>query len=291
MTRSIDHVVLPVNSLADATETLRALGFTVTPRARHPWGTANCLVQFDGVFLEYLEVADESDFPQSLGANAFSFAHFNRDWLNRLGEGASMLVLTGTDAAGDRAAFEKAGLRVYDAFDFERTATLPDGDTRKVAFSLTFIGDPGLPDIGFFTCQHHFPENFWKPDYQRHENTAADLAGVVIVADAPARHTAFLAAFAGQDAARPTRFGFEIAAGRHTISILTPAGYEALYGASTHRLVPGSATIAAIRIRVKDETAVAACLKKAGIAAERRGGGRIIDAKDCHGCAMVFEHS
>ncbi|HAJ21602.1 MAG TPA: hypothetical protein DCL95_16335, partial [Rhodospirillaceae bacterium] len=52
--RGLDHLVLAVTALNDARETYTQLGFTLTPRAEHSWGTANQLVQLQGSFLEVL---------------------------------------------------------------------------------------------------------------------------------------------------------------------------------------------------------------------------------------------
>lgn len=289
MARSIDHIVLPVDSLARASKTMQDMGFSVTPRAQHPWGTANRLVQFDGVFLEFVEIADETAFPESLPSTAFSFAHYNRDWHERHGEGAAMLVLTSEGAATDRAIFQSSGLTVHDPFDFERVATLPDGTQKKVAFSLTFVSDPRLPDIGFFTCDHHYPENFWKPDYQHHDNGANDLAGIVIVADEPSDHHVMMSAFIGERDMRSTSFGIEIDAQRHRISILTPIGFERLFGVPYQRASLGEATIAAIRILVDDLSDMAKRLRQLGIEAISHNNMLVAPSGRCHGCLMIFE--
>ena len=52
MTRGIDHLVLAVRDLEKARTFYQRLGFTLTPRAQHPWGTANHLAQLNGCFLE-----------------------------------------------------------------------------------------------------------------------------------------------------------------------------------------------------------------------------------------------
>lgn len=295
LARSIDHIVLPVDSLAGAARTMQDLGFSVTPRAEHPWGTANRLVQFDGVFLEYVEIANEAAFPQSLPPTAFSFAHYNRDWHRKHGEGAAMLVLTSEGAARDRATFlnigQNSGLTVHDPFDFERVATLPDGEQRKVAFSLTFVSHPELPEIGFFTCDHHYPENFWKPDYQRHDNGAYDLAGIVIVADEPSDHHVMMSSFIGERDMRSTSFGIEIDAQRHRISMLTPIGFERLYGVASDRAGLGTATIAAMRILVRDLQSIAGRLHDLGIEAKTHNNRLIVPSGQCHGCALIFEQN
>lgn len=291
MSRAIDHIVLPVADLDGAAATLGRLGFTVTPRADHPWGTANRLVQFDGVFLEYLAIADPAAFPPASSGAAFDFARFNRDWLDRFGEGASMLVLTSTDAGADRAAFLKAGLHVHDPFSFERTATLPGGDTATVAFSLTFVSDPALPDIGFFTCRHHNPEHFWKPQFQTHANGAADLAGLVVVAENPADHQILFSGFIGERDIRSTGLGIDIAAGRHTVSVMTPVAYRQRYGDTYHRLESDRSTIAAIRLRVADLAAVADRLAAAGFDAQAHHQTVVAPSRQCHGCALIFEQA
>ena len=80
---------------------------------------------------------------------------------------------------------------------FEREGKRPDGSPVKVGFSLAFAEDKLAPDIHFATCQQHYPENFWNPAFQKHANGVAGVAGVVMVADDPARHRDFMLAFTG----------------------------------------------------------------------------------------------
>ena len=79
--RGIDHLVLAGRDLEAMRTHYAGLGFTLTPPARHPFGTANSLVQFDRCFLELLTVADPTAIPEPT-AGRFSFAAFNRDFLN-----------------------------------------------------------------------------------------------------------------------------------------------------------------------------------------------------------------
>ena len=112
----------------------------------------------------------------------FSFGAFNRDFLARA-QGLSMLVLEGRDSAAEAAAFRAAGIGDFDLFNFERDAKRPDGTPTKVGFTLAFARDVQAPDIGYFTCQQHYPENFWNPAFQQHANGAIGIAGIVLVAD------------------------------------------------------------------------------------------------------------
>lgn len=225
--RGIDHLVLCGRDLAAMRDNYAALGFTLTPEARHPFGTGNRLVQLEGCFLELLSVVEPERIGPA-GAERFSFAAFNRDFLRR-GEGMSMLVLDSDDARADVAAFRDRGLRTYEPFDFERKARLPNGDEVTVGFSLAFATDPGMPGIAFFTCQQHAPEHFWKPQYQRHANRALTILDVSLVAERPEEHAAFLSAFAG---VRPEAVagGITLRTARGNISCITPAAFAQCFG-------------------------------------------------------------
>jgi hypothetical protein len=226
--RAIDHVVVAVADLDREARQLEALGFTLTPRAQHPWGTANRLAQFPNrTFIELLEI----DRPHLLFEHAagetpprFSFGAFNRDFLARA-EGMSMLVLASRDAAADTARFRDAGLPTFAPFEFERQARLPDDSTVRVAFSLAFTSLAGAPRAGLFTCHNHTPEAFWKPDYQVHGNGAEGIFEVILVAADPAATAPSLAAFSGGTVAAAGD-GAVVTCGPQRLRVLTPAAYR-----------------------------------------------------------------
>lgn len=200
--RPFDHIVVAVPDLDAAAATYEALGFTLTPRARHEdrMGTSNRLAQFAGRnFIELLEV----DRPDRLAPHDFartppffSFGDHNRRAV-ATGEGMSMLVFAGDDARADIAAFEAAGVPTYAPFDFERLARLPDGQAATVSFSLAFATSPDMPEIAFFVCQNRAPQHLWKPAFQDHANGAQGLQAVYLASSAPARDAAFVSALFG----------------------------------------------------------------------------------------------
>lgn len=194
--RDIDHVVVMTSDLESARAGWEQLGFTTTPRAVHPFGTANSLIQLQGNFVELLEIDDPERIPPA-AERFFSFADHNRDFLKANGEGGSMLVLTSADRDADRAGWIDRGLQAYEPVDFERTARLPDGQETRVAFSLAFTGDPSVTGLGFFVCQQHTPEAFWKPDYQRHRNGAQRITAVTLAAPEPEAARSFLEGYSG----------------------------------------------------------------------------------------------
>ena len=247
MVRGLDHLVVAVNDHEAAGRAFEAHGFTVSPENRHPWGTANRLVQLDGFFIELLSIADPAHIPEAEG-KTFSFGAFNRDFLKKR-EGASMLVLESTDPAQDRRDFEKAGLDMFEPFSFERIANLADGSTAKVAFDLTILHDPLSPKIGYFTCHNRYPENFWKPAFQSHENGAESVQAVYLLAGDPSDHHEFLGGFSGQREMRATSLGLELETPRGKISVLNPTAYRALVGEDAAKAVPGELPlIAALEI-------------------------------------------
>lgn len=194
--RDIDHIVVMTRDLAAAQAAWSTCGFTCTPRAVHPFGTANSLIQLQGNFVELLEIDDEARIHRGEG-DRFSFAAHNLDFLSTRGEGMSMLVLASNNRDGDLADWRSQGLRTYDPFDFERQARQPDGSSQRVAFSLAFATDPSLDGLAFFTCQQHTPSVFWKPDYQTHANGARRIASVTVSAPDPEAADGFLQKFSG----------------------------------------------------------------------------------------------
>lgn len=285
MRRGIDHLVLPVRDLAAARSLYERLGFTLTPVARHPWGTENSLVQMDGAFLELLAVADPAGI-EDPGPGRFSFGAFNRDFVAR-GEGISMLVLDSDDEAADRADFAARGLPVYEPFRFERQARRPDGSQRTVAFSLTFTSDPAIPAAGFFTCRQHFPENFWNPALQGHANGVTAVAAAVMVALEPAAPASFLSAFAGAPA-RPVDGGFSIATARGRVDVLEPGAFATLHGAQTLPADVTTPRLVACHLAVRDRAAVARRLTAVGVPAAEQPAGLMVGPSVAFGAALVF---
>jgi len=227
MPRGLDHIVHAVRDLDAAVAHYRAIGFTVGARNRHPWGTHNHIIQFPGAFIELLTLAE----PDKLSGDVFSenFGVYNRDFAARR-EGLSMLVLESKNSAADVAAFEDAGIAASVSTRFDREGRRPDGSPVHVAFSLAFASDKAAPDVRFFTCQQHFPENFWNPSFQKHANGATGIAAAVMVAGEPRRHRDFLLAFTGASEANPEDEGLVIPLPRGTIEVMTPSAYTAKTG-------------------------------------------------------------
>jgi hypothetical protein len=283
MPRLIDHLVICVHDLAVAEQSLRSLGFTLTPTGVHPFGTSNHLALFENNFLELLAVTDAAAVPAA-GPGRFSFAAHNRNFLAGA-EGMSMLALHSTAAEADAARFAAHGIGIYAPFSFGRDAVLPGGATARLQFSLTFAADSAMPGIAFFTCQqHHAPELFWKPDYQRHPNGALRLVEVVMSAPEPAAHRSFLERLSESTA--------ELSPGQITvgkdgdrITVLDPREMaRRLPGSTIHE----TARFCAARIAVGDLDATRRELQRNGVGFEVIDGVLLVPAAASHGLALEF---
>ena len=286
MARGLDHLVHAVRDLDAAGELYGRLGFTVGARNRHPWGTHNRIVQLPGFFIELLAIGE----PDNIAAAApgtFSFGAFTREFLAR-GEGLAMLVLEGHDAAGDAEAFRRAGIGDFAPFRFEREGRKPDGRTVKLGFSLAFARDPRAPDTCFFTCQQHYPENFWDPAFQRHANGASGIAAIVLAAENPTDHHIFLSAFSGVRDLHATSTGVTVETPRGAIQAMDPAAFRLHYGVAPPDVSAG-ARLAAAKFAVRDVAATRALLDKSGIAAAEHMGRLVVGPDRALGATLVFE--
>ena len=286
--RGIDHLVLCVENLDDARKFYDALGFTLTPAAHHPFGTANSLVQLaDFSFLELLALEDASKI-NAPEPGHFSFGAYNRQFIQQgPGEGFSMLVLDSLDAGADLAEFQAADLGTFEPFGFSRTARLPDGEDVTVAFSLTFVAHEDMPSA-FFTCQQHAPEHFWKADYQRHANTAAGTAEVIMLADQPLKYTNFFQAFVGSDTVTAWDEGFTLQTGRGALSVISPNDWRLHFPDSFAPDLDQGPRLAAFRIAVDDVAAVQECLRANDITRLNYGRGVAVPPNEAFGVAIEF---
>ena len=286
MPHGIDHIVHAVRDLDAAGALYRRLGFTVGARNRHDWGTHNLIVQFKTAFAELLEIGEPEKIPPHSG-RFFSFGAFNRDYI-RAREGLSMLVGKSSDAIGDAASFEAAGISGFDVFDFSREGKRPDGTGVKVAFSLAFARDPSSPNLGFFVCQHHYPENFWNPAFQRHANGATGIPGVVMVADNPTDRHIFLKAFTGVSDLHSSSLGITAHTENGDIEIMSPIAFRDQFGTAPEVSGEGM-TLNAMRFAVADIGHAEATLAAGGIKPQRHVGRLVVPPDAALGATLIFE--
>lgn len=287
--RPVDHVVLPTASLAVARERLVALGFTVAPEGEHPFGTTNaCVYLADGTFLEPLVVGHrETCEAAARGGNVF-VARDQAYRFRRGDEGFSALVMGTQDAKADHAAFVEAGISAGEMLAFSRPFTTPDGKTDEASFLLAFAADLRAPDAFFFTCERVNVPKVDRSALQAHENKAASIREVVLSEVNPTDFQYFLQDVVNEREVDARSFGMDIEAANATVSVLTPAGLEALFGADAPCHARGL-RLRAIVFGVEDLSAVDHILTRDHIAHDRRGDRIVIPAAPGQGAIFAFE--
>jgi catechol 2,3-dioxygenase-like lactoylglutathione lyase family enzyme len=283
--RKFDHLVLAARDLDRQRDFYARLGFALTPRAQHPFGTANSLVQLQGNFLELLSVADPAAITRAVPGK-FSFGAYNQDFLDKH-EGFSMLVLASKDAAADAVEFKNLGLDAYELFRFGREATLPDGSKARVEFSLAFVTEPSMPGAVFFTCQQHAPQYFWRPEYQRHANGALRIAEVVMSAGDPARYQTFFSRLMG-DSATLSPEGLMVAGGGEQVTVLNHSALARRYPEIERRGAGESPRFEAYAIEVEELGVVKVLLTKSGIPFRATGPSLVVPPGAAFNLAIEF---
>lgn len=285
--RGLDHVVWDARDLEAARAQFARLGFTMTPSAKHPFGTGNSLAQFDRSFIELLSVVEPENI-QPFRPGFFSFPSFNQEFL-RTREGLSMIVLSSNDARADNERWAEEGLETFEVFDFARKARLPDGEEVEVAFSLAFALDPALPGLAFFVCQQHAPQHFWKPDYQVHKNGASSMSSITIVGETPAMSEAFFRRFLydGTLEVEADRLIAQTEAG--SIEVITPQAVAQRFSPDCLPQGLQGPYVAALTLAVPDLAVTEVTLKDAGQKAYVETGRITLPAAGLFGCALVFE--
>jgi catechol 2,3-dioxygenase-like lactoylglutathione lyase family enzyme len=285
MTRRIDHLVVAVQDLDQAGHFYQRLGFQVGARNRHPWGTENRIIQFPGSFIELIAVGEGATIAPH-ASRAFSFGAFVQDYL-RTREGLAMLVLDSLDAKADAALFAEEGIGSFEPFHFERTGRRPDGSETKVAFTLAFTSVERSPKAAFFVCQQHYPENFWNPEFQRHDNQATRISSVTLAAPEPEELRAFLVAFTGVQPGSPDGDDLSFRLAESHIDVLTPDDAAEIYGSIEAELDQPS--LVAFAIRVEDIQRQARWLDAAEVPYQHIGSRLIVPASAASGVAIAFE--
>jgi Glyoxalase-like domain len=228
--KAINHLVLAGHDLEAMRSHYARLGFTVTRRGQHPFGTGNSLIQLPGTYLELLAVTVPQDVPEHR-AGHFSFAAFNRDYLARH-QGFSMLVLDTADARADIEAWRAAGLQTYEPFDFSRTAKMPDGEEITVGFSLAFVSHPAAPWLGLFACQHYSPQYFEQPRYLQHANGARRVQDVWIAGETAPDLAGFMQTVTGAKAVKDDSSATTLQTRTGAVVLARPQAFEQAFGLS-----------------------------------------------------------
>jgi hypothetical protein len=238
----LDHVALAVADLGAAAAAWQALGFALTPLARHlddagqPTGTANRCAMLRRGYVELLAVVDPARPSRTLA-----------DFIARY-EGAHIISLAVDDAAAAQARLARAGLTA----DLAATSRPAESGTARFE-RLPLPGTtPRLQLI-----RHLTPELVWRPADVVHPNHAAALDEVVIAADPPAELAALLSRLAGVPVLPDPVGGYALALATGRVRVLPP---NALGQVFPGLAIPSLPFVAGVVIRTDDGNATVTAL-------------------------------
>ncbi|MCY6380719.1 VOC family protein [Hoeflea prorocentri] len=287
--RPVDHIVLPTADLGTARQRLDALGFTVAPEARHPFGTANaCVFLGDGTFLEPIAVAQRELCERSaIDGNVF-VARDQAYRFRRGEEGCSALVMGTQNAEEDRRQFVNAGISAGLNLEFARPFETLDGTRDVAGFELAFAADLRAPDVFFFTCERKNPSDVDKSALETHDNGVVSIRQVVLSEQNPSDFQYLLQEIADQREVNAHSFGIELDAGNATVLALNGTGLKAYFG------VEGGTHARGLRMRgivfATDRfDALEDRLKQNGIAFSFVGGRLVVPEHSGQGAFFAFE--
>ena len=279
--RGLDHIVVTVRDMDRAVSNYRRMGFLITPRMYHPFGTANNLMMFKTTFLEILGIVNANEV-QGIGEVI--------QQLSEQREGISHFALQTTDAEADRAEFARKGLQPTEVARFERAVTLPDGRELNAVVSVCLFDQSDTPRVMMFVSQQHVPEAVWVPEWQIHPNSAEDIKSVTIVSDNPTvQFEHRLVSVFGREATRRSGDSLVARTPNGAIHILTVDGFQRRYDGGGIAIEEVHPYVAAVTVRVRDLAMIDRIFADNGLEVRRMAcGGRLIAPEFANGVAIEF---
>lgn len=272
--KGIDHVVIAVLDLDPAAATFERLGFTLTPRGFHDFGSQNHCIMFGDDYIELVAVPKPHPFNQ-----------YYSDFL-ACGEGLAATVLKTNDAAALAKELAVAGFASNGPIALSRPVRV--GKVAKDArFALVGLPLEATPGHRMFACQHLTRDLVWRPEWRSHANGATRLAAVAFADEVPA-----IAAVPYQrifnSKAIPVAEGLRIDTGDMPLAFVTERALAKKLPSVWISGRPEPAAVA-LFVRVADRDVVEQVLRQSGFGCMRMPDGSVaVGATEAHGVAVVF---
>lgn len=171
--RGLDHLIIAVRNLDEATTACGRLGFACSVEGRHAgWSTANRCLMFSHDYLEILAATDFDNAPPGLGP-----------FLN-CREGLYGMALATNNAAATVAAWQGYGF--VSATDQLLGRRLPAGDGVEAAdlrFHNALLDVAETEELMVFACHHLTPAAMRRPTWLSHPNTAQRILAATWAVD------------------------------------------------------------------------------------------------------------
>ena len=211
MLKGIDHLVIVVRDLQQASKDYEHLGFTVVPGGKHPVGSHNALISF----------ADES----YIELIAFYREAVDHRWWDPLQEGERLVdyCMQTDDLRGDTRKLRDAGVAINDPVPWSRTR--PDGYELKWILSLAAGSHRGVAP---FLIQDVTPREERIPRQFEHQNGTNGIDTVTVVVRELAQVERWYTAVLGLSGKRIVRTelgaeGLGFSVGPHNLEFLMPS--------------------------------------------------------------------
>lgn len=227
MIQGVDHLVIAVRDLGEATRGYERLGFTVVAGGRHPEGSHNALVAFaDGSYLELLGFYEPSP------------AH---RWWGALQAGGGLIdfCLGSDDLGADGGAFRRAGVDMSEPEPGARRR--PDGYQLRWLLAKPRGAHRGVAP---FLIHDETPRSERVPRQSAHANAITSLATVLVAVERLEAAAGWYAAALGGAGEPVSRAeldadGRRFVVGRHTIELLAPRRPAGVIAAWLRQRGPG----------------------------------------------------
>jgi hypothetical protein len=210
MIQGIDHLVVVVKDLVQATGDYEQLGFTVVPGGQHPVGSHNALISFqDGSYLEII---------------AFYRDAVDHRWWDPLSKGERLvdLCFQTDDLRGDTEKLRAAGVAINNPVPWSRKR--PDGYELKWLLSLATGDHRGVAP---FLIEDVTPRSERIPHQFHHQNGVGGISKVTVAVGELAPIEKWYHALLGADGQNIVDQGLQgdglaFQVGPHVVEFLSP---------------------------------------------------------------------
>ena len=281
--QALDHVGIAGNNLGAMAEQWEALGFCLTPLARHsgkrtpdgpvvPFGTGNRCIMLREGYLELIAIVDPGAFSNTLDRFLARYA------------GIHILALSIADEQANLARLRAAGIEIPGVAYLERPVDDADPAGPRARFARLPFPDP--PEGRIQLIRHLTPDAIWQERFMVHPNHAMALAEVVLAVERPAETAARFSLLAGRPVVPDPDCGFQLDLPRGRVRLLPP---EAVAQVFPGIAIPCLPFIAGISVRTDDGAKAAErLLMERAIPHRRIAGELLVDPAATGGVALLL---
>jgi catechol 2,3-dioxygenase-like lactoylglutathione lyase family enzyme len=278
---TLDHVGIAAHDLDALATAYKALGFTLTPLARHagrltpdgpvvPFGTGNrCAMFSGGGYLELIARIDPA-------APANSLDRFLARY-----QGIHIAAFGIDDEEAELARLRAAGFDIPGVAYLERPLDQDDPAKGIAKFARLPLPADASPEGRMQLIRHLTPQLIWRAEWTAHANRVVRLAQVIVCVEDPFGRASLFATLVGRAAARSAGDALSIELRDSEMLFVSAAGLAAMLPG----VVPPSLPfIAAVRLLTDDRGRAIRSLARG----REVGDAFLVPPEHAGGCALIF---